>query len=213
MHTSRNISPQQAAGWDVFARVDSMATTPALLAEMWFQSLRAWRTKVVYLPRPGHRKSYTVNIRRPGRCAVCRAARVLEYEAQFALAISSGRNPKPVIRAIAAELGVRPVAVERHFAQHVVYSPPQPLVGEWASGGVDYVETPIGWVLASELMRAIRDSPESGLLLAAIRRGRRKTLLDRGYFRDEKSKRIGQALLQIHEALTLPAVQVIFSLE
>jgi len=190
-----------------------MATTPALVAEMWFQSLRAWRTKVVYLPRPGHRKSYTVNIRRPGRCAVCRAARVLEYETQFALAISSGRNPKPVICAIATELGVRPVAVERHFAQHVVYSPPQPLVGEWASGGVEYVETPIGWVRASELMRAIRDSPESGLLLAAIRRGRRKTLLDRGYFRDEKSKRIGQALLQIHEALTLPAVQVIFSLE
>ena len=190
-----------------------MATTPALLAEMWFQSLRAWRTKTIYLPRPGHRKSYTVNIRRPGRCAVCRAARVVEYETDYALTVSSGRNPKPVIRAIAAELGVRPFVVEQHFAQHVVYDPPQSLIGQWASGGVEYVETPIGWVRASELMRAIRDSPESGLLLAAIRRGRRKTLLDRGYFRDEKSKRIGQALLQIHEALTLPAVQVIFSLE
>ena len=190
-----------------------MATTPALLAEMWFQSLRAWRTKVVYLPRPGHRVSHIVNIRRPGRCAVCRAARVLEYEAQFALAISSGRNPKPVIRAIAAELGVRPFVVERHFSQHVVYDPPQSLIGQWASGGVEYVETPIGWVRAGALMRVIRDSSEGELLLAAIRQGRKKSLLDRGYFRDEKSKRIGQALLQIHEALTLPAVQVIFSLE
>ena len=190
-----------------------MATTPALLAEMWFQSLRAWRTKVVYLPRPGHRKSYTVNIRRPGRCAVCRAARVVEYETDYALTVSSGRNPKPVIRAIAAELGVRPFVVERHFSQHVVYDPPRSLIGQWASGGVEYVETPIGWVRVGELMRVIRDSSEAELLLAAIRQGRRKTLLKKGYFRDDKSERIGLALLKIHEALTFSPVQVIFSLE
>lgn len=182
------------------------------MAEMWFQCLRAWRTKTVCLPRPGHRASHAAYIRRPGRCSVCRAARVAEYEAQFALAISSGRNPKSIIRAIATELGIRPVMVERHFLLHVDYSPPQPLVGAWATGGIEYVETPIGWVLASQLMRAIRESSEAELLLSAIRKGRKKTLLDRGYFRDEKSRRIGWALIEIHEALTFSAAQVIFSL-
>jgi hypothetical protein len=137
---------------------------------------------------------------------------VAEYEAHFALAISSGRNPKPVIRAIAAELGTRPVAVKRHFSLHVDYSPLQPLVGEWASGGVEYVETPIGWVLASKLMRAIRESSEAELLLSAIRKKHRKTLLNKGFFRNEKTRRIGQALLEIHEALTYSSLFTIFSL-
>lgn len=155
-------------------------------------------------PRPRPWPPRNINVRRPGLCPVCRSALAAEYESRVAVALESGRNPRPILRSIAADLGVRTVLIERHFAFHVDHNPPRSIIGEWATGGIEYVETPAGWISSSRLMAAIRANPEAELLLAAIRGGRRQTLLNKGYFRDEKSRRIGHALLQIDAQLRFP---------
>lgn len=176
----------------------------ALLAEQWFQALRRWHTRTVRPPRPRPWKPRgPAPLRRPGLCPVCRSARVDEYEARIERAIITGENLKPVVRQIAEELGVHPRLVHLHASSHMLQEPPPPLVGEWVASGIEYLETPAGWIPSTRVMAAIRANPESQLLLEAIR-GHKQTLLNKGYFRDEKSRRIGRALLQIDSHLRFP---------
>lgn len=181
-----------------------------LLAEQWFQALRLWRTRIIRVPRsrPWMPRG-SVPLRRPGLCPVCRSGRVDKYDDLINYTIAAGKNLRKALRLIAEELGVGVYRVERHLRTCVArpQEAPARLIGEWVHGGIEYVETPAGWIPSGQVMAAIRASPESQLLLDAIRGGRKQTLLNKGYFRDEKSRRIGQALLQLDAYLRFSPVR------
>ncbi len=178
-----------------------MMGTMAKVAEEWYQSLRRWETRIVRLPRPRPwAPRFPVPVRRTGICPLCRSPQVEEYEARLKRAMLDGAGARRVIREIAQELRTTVRWVERHWAEHMIHEPPTPLVGVY--GGVEYVRTPVGWLPSSRVMSAIRESPHASLLLAVVQQKvRRRTLLDRGYYRDQEARRIGEAVLELASGL------------
>lgn len=180
-----------------------MRAMAAKAAEEWFQALRRWEGRIVRLPRPRPwAPRSTAPVRRAGICPLCRSPQAEEYEARLEQAMLEGASARRIIREIAQELRTTVRWVERHWAEHMTRESPTPLVGEWVYGGVEYVRTPVGWLPSGRVMRAIRESPHADLLLAVVqRRVRRRTLLDRGYYRDKEARRIGEAVLELASRL------------
>lgn len=175
----------------------------AKTAEEWFQALREWRTRTIRLPRPRPWAPRSIApIRRTAACPLCRSPMAEEYEARLEQAMLEGGGVRRVIREIAQELRTTIRWVERHWAEHMTHEPPTPLVGEWVYGGVEYVRTPVGWLPSGRVLRAIRESPHADLLLAVAQgKVRRRTLLDRGHYRDQEARRIGEAVLELASRL------------
>lgn len=180
-----------------------MRAMAAKAAEEWFQALRRWEGRIVRLPRPRPwAPRSTAPVRRTGICPLCRSPKAEEYEARLEQAMLEGAGARRVIREIAQELRTTVRWVERHWAEHMTHESPTPLVGEWVYGGVEYVRTPVGWLPSGRVMRAIRESPHADLLLAVVQKKvRRRTLLDRGYYRDKEARRIGEAVLELASRL------------
>lgn len=180
-----------------------MMRAMAKAAEEWYQSLRRWDVRIARLPRPRPWAPRSpAPVRRVGICPLCRSPKAEEYEARLEQAMLEGAGARRIIREIAQELGTTVRWVERHWAEHMIHELPTPLVGEWVYGGVEYVRTPVGWLPSGRVMRAIRESPHADLLLAVVqKRVRRRTLLDRGYYRDKEARRIGEAVLELAGAL------------
>lgn len=177
--------------------------------DAWYRALREWRTREVGVPRHRSPNPKGAPVSYWPRCPLCRRLDRNRWDTLIVQAMLDVQDPRPLVREIAQATGIRAELVRWHFT-HLDPTPPRPIIGEWAyRQATEMILLPIGWVPSSRVMAAIRESPHADLLLRIVRgQERRRTLLDRGYYRNAEARRIGEAIVALVMALGYAETEV-----
>lgn len=177
--------------------------------DAWYRALREWRTREVGVPRYRSPNPKGGPVGHWPRCPMCRRLDRDRWDALIVQAMLDAQDTRPLVREIAQATGVREELVRWHVT-HLDPTPPRPIIGEWAyRQATEMALLPIGWVPSSRVMAAIRESPYADLLLRVVRgQVRRRTLLDRGRYRDGEARRIAEAVAWLAAMLGYAGVEV-----
>lgn len=177
--------------------------------DLWYRALREWRTREVGVPR--HRPPAPTGgpVAYWARCPMCRRVDRDRWDTLLVQAMLEAQDTRPLVREIACATGIREELVRWHLT-HLDPDPPHPIIGEWAyRQSTEMVLLPTGWVPASRVMAAIRESPHAPLLLRVVRgQVRRRSLLSRGRYRDGAARRIGEAVAWLAAVFGYARVEV-----
>lgn len=178
-------------------------------ADRWYRALREWRTREVSMPRHCPPAPRGAPVAYWPRCPMCRRVDRDRWDTLLIQAMLEAQDARPLIREVAQATGIREELVAWHM-RHLDPDPPHPIIGEWAyRQATELVLLPIGWVPSSRVMAAIRESPHAGLLMRVVRgQERRRTLLDRGHYRNAEARRIGEAIVALVMALGYAETEV-----